>query len=241
MAEDDAVVGFLFGAKRRTETLVHRIAVHPDHLRRGHGRHMLDSLRSKLSILGPPRIVAEVPSGRADALALFEAAGYERETTFDTWRLDGNERARFTPAGPAGDRSAGLVVPMPLEDLAANGVLADRPGLPWERSLTTLRARAASLRGLALVADDAIAAALLWSNDASGPGAVVSDLRLDVRDPGAARANLGRLLGALAETAAGPLLLKSVAAGEVPSAWLEAYGLARVGTSVRVSTRAGSA
>ena len=54
-------IGVLIGAKRPSGTLVHRIAVHPDHRRQGHGRHLLASLGSKLAILGPPRIVAEVP------------------------------------------------------------------------------------------------------------------------------------------------------------------------------------
>jgi len=48
-------IGVLIGAKRPTATLVHTIAVHPDHLRQGHGRHLLTSLGSKLAILGPPR------------------------------------------------------------------------------------------------------------------------------------------------------------------------------------------
>ena len=52
-------VAFLWGAKRATETLVDKIATHPDHLRQGHARHLLTSLSSKLSILGPPRLVAE--------------------------------------------------------------------------------------------------------------------------------------------------------------------------------------
>ena len=54
-------IGVLIGAKRPSGTLVHRIAVHPDHLRQGHGRHLLTSLGSKLAILGPPRMIAEVP------------------------------------------------------------------------------------------------------------------------------------------------------------------------------------
>ena len=54
-------IGVLIGAKRPSGTLIHKIAVHPDHRRQGHGRHLLTSLGSKLAILGPPRIIAEVP------------------------------------------------------------------------------------------------------------------------------------------------------------------------------------
>ena len=65
-------IGVLVGAKRPSGTLIHKIAVHPDHRRQGHGRHLLDSLGSKLAILGPPRIVAEVPEPFAEVSGLFE-------------------------------------------------------------------------------------------------------------------------------------------------------------------------
>src|SRR4030095_5722621 len=54
-------IGVLIGAKRPSGTLVHKIAVHPDHRRQGHGLHMLASLGSKLAILGPPRLIPAVP------------------------------------------------------------------------------------------------------------------------------------------------------------------------------------
>ena len=72
-------VGVLIGAKRPSGTLVHQIAVHPDHRRHGHGRHLLASLGSKLSILGPPRMVAEIPEAHAPACELFSASGYVQE------------------------------------------------------------------------------------------------------------------------------------------------------------------
>ena len=72
-------IGVLIGAKRPSATLVHRIAVHPDHRRQGHGRHLLESLGSKLAILGPPRIVAEVHETFSAACELFSASGYMQE------------------------------------------------------------------------------------------------------------------------------------------------------------------
>ena len=73
------LIGVLIGAKRPSGTLVHKIAVHPDHQRQGHARHLLASLGSKLAILGPPRIVAEIPTTRAAACELFSASGYGQE------------------------------------------------------------------------------------------------------------------------------------------------------------------
>ena len=73
-------IGVLIGAKRPSGTLIHKIAVHPDHWRQGHGRHLLTSLSSKLAILGPPRMVAEVPeTSRAGLRAVQSHADMSRK------------------------------------------------------------------------------------------------------------------------------------------------------------------
>ena len=82
-------IGVLIGAKRPSGTLIHKIAVHPDHRRQGHGRHLLTSLSSKLSILGPPRMVAEVPETFAPACELFSASGYVEEALLTDYVLRG--------------------------------------------------------------------------------------------------------------------------------------------------------
>src|SRR3954471_3554426 len=104
-------IGVLVGAKRPSGTLVHKIAVHPDHRRQGHGRHLLASLASKLAILGPPRIVAEVPSTLAPACELFSACGYVRETLLTDYV---SSRPR-----DEGDVQDGFVIPVTIDDLAA--------------------------------------------------------------------------------------------------------------------------
>ena len=86
-------IGVLIGAKRPSGTLVHKIAVHPDHRRQGHGRHLLASLGSKLAILGPPRIIAEVPETFTAASALFDACGYVNEAVLTDFVLE-RERVR---------------------------------------------------------------------------------------------------------------------------------------------------
>ena len=47
---------------------------------RKHGRHLLESLGSKLAVLGPPRMVAEVPAALGDARAFFAALGWHEES-----------------------------------------------------------------------------------------------------------------------------------------------------------------
>ncbi len=150
-------IGVLIGAKRPSGTLVHKIAVHPDDRRQGHGRHLLASLGSKLAILGPPRIVAEVPETFAAASGLFEASGYVRETVLTDYVLqreqnDLPEVARF-------------VIPVTIDDLTANGLLEEaeaHPQVCWERSVETLTTRKDDIAGLAVASDERIEAYLLY-------------------------------------------------------------------------------
>ena len=153
-------IAVLIGAKRPSGTLIHRIAVHPDHLRQGHGRHLLTSISSKLAILGPPRIVAEVPEENGAARALFEACGYVEEA-----RLTNYVR-RATCDVQVPDISAGmLVIPVTVDDLAANGLFESYPPVCWERSVETLRARKEEIAGFAAVRDDRIEAYVLCIED----------------------------------------------------------------------------
>jgi GNAT superfamily N-acetyltransferase len=160
-------IGVLIGAKRPAATLVHKIAVHPDHLRQGHARHMLESLSSKLAILGPRRIVAEVPDTFDAACALFSGCGYVEEAclTDHVWTAgalseDSADAPRFRKESSA-DR---WVVPVTVDDLAANGLLPqDRAQICWERSVETLVATKNEIAGLAVSSDERIEACILHS------------------------------------------------------------------------------
>jgi hypothetical protein len=224
----DDPIGVLIGAKRATRTLVHRIAVHPEHLRQGHGRHLLTSLSSKLAILGPPCLVAEVPDALTAASHLFEAAGYAQQATLTDYVLDPGMRVRALTTSVEG-----VVMPTSLDDLAANGVLGDehRPGC-WERSIETLSARKDELGGLALVSDDRIEAYVLHSAD----GDILS-LRSIVEDRGE---RLGHLLAQLLARGLTPCL-RRVHPAELPVDLVTALGFRAAGACRLYEARARAA
>jgi ribosomal protein S18 acetylase RimI-like enzyme len=75
----DEPVAVVIGTKQPDEVRVDRIGVSPGHQRRGHGRHLLESLGNKLAVLGPPRLVADVPVELGEAVAFFMALGWQEE------------------------------------------------------------------------------------------------------------------------------------------------------------------
>ena len=216
-------IGVLIGAKRPSGTLVHRIAVHPDHRRRGHGRHLLTSLGSKLAILGPPRIVAEIPETFDAARGLFSAAGYHEDAVLTDYILhDGGQ----------GVQHAGtLVIPVNVDDLAANGLLGGTdPDLCWERSVETLTARKAEIEGLALASDERIEAYVLYL-----PGGELVAIRSLVEDDGARLKALLSHVGARERTAC---RLAKVHPAEIPPQQLERLGFVASGAHVRYAATA---
>jgi len=148
-------IGVLIGAKRPGATLVHKIAVHPDHLRQGHARHLLASLGSKLAILGPPRIIAEVPESLAPACGLFSASGYTQEALLTDYVLQ--REAHDVP------EPGRFLIPVTVDDLAANDLLEQaHPPVCWDRSVETLTARKDDISGLAVASDERIEAYVLY-------------------------------------------------------------------------------
>ena len=215
-------IGVLIGAKRPDGTLVHKIAVHPEHLRQGHGRHLLTSLSSKLAILGPPRLAAEVPETFVAACALFSASGYVQEavlTDYD-WQHEGTG----VPEMVGGGR---FVIPVTLDDLEANGLADAHPMVCWERSAETLTARKDDLEGLAVASDERIEAYLLYMQDGG-----IAALRSFEADGGA------RLKQLLLRVGLGTFRLPKVHPDEFPSGWLETLGFRAAGGYALYATTA---
>ena len=210
-------IGVLIGAKRPSGTLVHRIAVHPDHRRQGHGRHMLASLGSKLAILGPPRIVAEVPEPLAPACELFSAGGFVQEARLTDYVLQNAEEDVSFDTGR-------FLIPVTVGDLAANGLLDDGPQACWERSAETLSARKDEISGLAVASDERIEACILYIE--GDGGAEIVWLRSFIADGGA---RLRQLIFHLRAHGARVLRFPKVHPDEMPARCLETLGFRAVG------------
>lgn len=234
-------IGVLIGAKRPSGTLVHKIAVHPDHRRQGHGRHLLASLGSKLAILGPPRIVAEVPETFAPACELFSASGYVQEGLLTDYVLQREENDPPAAVGMFDDQDRRFVIPVTVDDLAANGLLGEaHPQLCWKRSVETLTAMKNDIAGLAVASDERIEAYLLYymkcgvgpEGNAEGgprpsaPTAEIVSLRTFIEDGGA---RLRQLLFRLLAKGMGTFRFPKVHPAEISEEFLETLGFRAAG------------
>jgi GNAT superfamily N-acetyltransferase len=201
-------VGVLLGAKRNDANLVRAIAVRPGHERRGHGRHLLESLRRKVAILGPSRLVAEIPADWTGPRRFFERCGFRAEGSYTDFVAEAIEGAR--------SGAEALISTVSLEDLLESRMLDGGAGRAWERSAQTLRNRSRQLEGFAIASDVRIEAYVLGR--ALERGSEISAL-------GGPRPELLHLLVArLYERRGGPLIIPKVGQNEVSFATLRALG-----------------
>jgi hypothetical protein len=239
-ADDELPVAVLTGTKREDETLISRIGVRPGETGRGHGGHLVTSLSQKLAVLGPPRLIAEVPGDLPRVGRFFAGLGWRQEATFTDWVRP--------PEGQVEPVPEGLVAQVSVDELSAAGVLQAPAGAAWLRTRRTLLNRRESLRGLAVASPDRIEAWLVYQPEEESPfaaepapvGAAPAAFGGSLRGAGtppievvgfgaAAEARRDLLLGALlrhliAKTSGRPLRLARLAAGELPEALLGELG-----------------
>lgn len=225
-------IAVLIGAKRPSGTLLHKIAVHPDHRRQGHARHLLTSISSKLAILGPPRIVAEVPETLEAACDLLSGCGYVQEALLTDYVL---ERPALSERSGAA-RVEGFIIPVTVDDLAANGLFGEAHSagveVCWQRAVETLTARKDDILGRAVASDERIEAYLLYTEQ----GEIVS-LRSFIEDAEASKARLTQLLSQLGN---GTYWFPRVHPGEVSKEILETLGFRAAGGHRLYATKARS-
>jgi hypothetical protein len=249
----DEPVAVVLGTKRPREVLVRRIGVAPGHQRRGYGQHLLGSLSQKLAVLGPPRLVAEVPGDWAGARAFFAGAGWAEEAVLRDY-----ERPAVLGHGPLPEAAFAAVTAAELE---AAGAL--RAAVAWERQPEALRA-ADDLQGIAICGAERLEAWALFrvrppaaavpaaasEGGVAGGGAAspatshrggADVLTLGYAEPSRAGAALALLCSRLEDVAGGPLRLRWVEEGEHPPGLLATLAFRPTGATVRYATEARAA
>lgn len=163
-------IAVLTGTKREAATLVSRIGVRPGEEGRGHGSHLLTSLSQKLAVLGPPRLLAEVPAALPRVGRFFEGLGWRRAAGFTDWHRPGDGDGELDPVPD------GLVAPVTVDELEAAGALdvpqSQTEAVAWVRTRPSLLGRRESLRGLAIAGPDRIEGWLLSAPSGDGPEVV---------------------------------------------------------------------
>ena len=159
-------IGVLIAAKREpTASLVLHVAVHPEHRRQGHARHMMTSLSQKMAILEPTRMLVEVPAEAAAAHRFLRACGFaERETLTDYLH---------TSESPAAGPFLDLVGSVAPGEITAGAEFADASELNrcWQRSAQTIRNLRERVLGVGIATDRGFEAYLLYrgAQDADDP------------------------------------------------------------------------
>ncbi|MCY3930651.1 MAG: GNAT family N-acetyltransferase [Acidobacteria bacterium] len=242
-------IGVLIAAKREPiASLVLHVAVHPDHRRRGHGRHMMTSLSQKMAILEPTLMLVELPEGDALGRRFFEACGFV-------------ERDVLTDYSCAGEAPAGGVDPVGGVDLVADVASAelvsqeDFEAVPeldrcWQRAPQSIRNLRDRPQGLAIATDRDFEAYLLHRGDGDAdnplpflatppPGTPLEVLALGGKMP--VPALVRPLLAVASDHTGRPLHLPRVHPSEVPAGRLEEYGFRPGAKTIRYENDAAPA
>jgi ribosomal protein S18 acetylase RimI-like enzyme len=237
-------IGVLIAAKREpTASLVLHVAVHPDHRRRGHGRHMMTSLSQKMAILEPTLMLVELPDEDALGRGFFEACGFTRRDVLTDYSCAGE--------APAGVPGVDLVAGVSAAEFVSQADFQAVPELDrcWQRSPQSVRNLRDRPRGLAIATDRGLEACLLHRNldDADQPLPFLSTpstapleiLTLGGKTP--VPALMRPLLAVAADGAGRPLHLPRVHPSEAPPGRLEEYGFVPGARTIRYETDAAPA
>jgi hypothetical protein len=206
-------VAVMIGTKRGSEVLVLRIGVLPEHQRQEHGLHMLTSLSQKLAVLGPERLIVEVPRALPGLRQFVTAASYHLEATYTDY---------LRPVVPVEPVPEEWMISVGVEEMVENGLLSSARRVAWERSVETLLNRKEELQGLVLASPERIEAGLVYD---PSEDAATTDV-LAIGDHGGARRAvfLELLLRSLISRTDRPLRLPKLAVGEVPEEVLKSLG-----------------
>ena len=138
----------------------------------------------------------------------------------------------------------GFVIPVTVDDLAANGLLGeDYPEVCWMRAVETLTARKADIAGLAVASDERIEACILYIKDAEWPQAGAAEADIVSVRPSSKTVEPACKPPALSTAAQGlrTLRFQKVHPAEISKELLETLGFRPAGGHLLYAARAQSA
>lgn len=213
-------IAVCIGAKRQKETLIYRLGVKKDYQEQGHARHILTSLAQKLTVLGPLRIVTEIPESNTDTIALFESLGYQKGVSFSDFVLENRPNQIPDLKG--------------IEEIAAQDLLetigTEKTDTSWERALDTIKNRKETIRGFTIVSPEQLEAYLLVWEAFKGSTEIV---RLGGEDP----AFLKILVTAVFSQHQNRVTIPKLSATEVPFDWVGSSGFRQHDVTLRYSRK----
>jgi ribosomal protein S18 acetylase RimI-like enzyme len=83
--EDDRIVGTMIAGFDGWRGLMYRLAVVPDRRREGIARSLVDAGEARLRALGARRAIAMIVREHDEAVALWEACGYDADPRMGRW------------------------------------------------------------------------------------------------------------------------------------------------------------
>ena len=89
---DNEMVGFIMGSYDSRKGWLNRLAVLPEHRRKGIGHALVEEMEKRLKAMGIRIIATLIEDGHEHSMTLFKNAGYmvHRDITYLTKREDGD-------------------------------------------------------------------------------------------------------------------------------------------------------
>ncbi len=230
--EGERLIGVVLAAKREDagENCLLAVGVHPDFRHLGHGRHMVTSLCQKLAILGPRKIVAEVPANAERFRTFLAHCDYTEGETFTDYVLEPPFAASKVPDD--------MVAEISLDELGEAGFPQRDVTLPWGRTPDSIARRQEyfeSVRVLALAGVDRFEAALVVDESISNKREILAIHYAHATGGPALTRGLLRHYASLADT---PLHWGRVHESECGAEQAVTWGFRPAGNIVRMETTA---
>ena len=233
--EDGAPIGVLIAAKRPRASVILRLGIHPKSQGLGYGSHLLDSLKNKMRVLGPPLLTVELEETNLLMRAFFERQGYGTMGRF----VDFESRKVFAELGPTE-----LIQEIDIRDLEdrylgmpTGSTEEEEDPLAWTRQTETLRNRRGQLTGYGIPDLDGIVA-YLFVREAGEPGERVVELSaLGCREDADASLLFRILLGKISGTHREKIRIPRLSEREFPYRMVEDLGFEEVRGYVRYGIR----